>query len=107
MTPPASSSGALVAGIVAMKRRRIVRAFRNHGATSPETAMPLSEVGLSNKPLVRAMKRRRVIVDAGGDRFYLDNAREREVARTRRAFLVAVLVVVVVALLVFWRMGMI
>lgn len=101
-----SSSGAVAAGGVARKRKKIVRAFRENGATSPETARSLVEVGLSYSLLVHVMKLRHVIVNVGGDRFYLDTEREREVERARRV-VALVSVLALAAIIVFlWRMGL-
>ena len=103
---PVSGSGAVTAGIVTRKRRKIVRAFREHGATSPETARSLVEVGLSEGLLLHVMKLKHLIVNVGGDRFYLDTAREQAVERTRRAVVAVVALVVVVIVVVLWRMGL-
>ena len=103
---PASGSGAVAAGVIARKRRRIVRAFKKHGATSPETARSLTDVGLSEGLLVHVMKLKHLIVSVGGDRFYLDTAREQAVERTRRVVVAVVALVVVVIVVVLWRLGM-
>ena len=103
---PVSGSGAVTAGIVARKRRKMVRAFREHGATSPETAKSLTDIGLSEGLLPHVMKLKHLIVNAGGDRFYLDTAREQAVERTRRVVVAVVAVVVVVVVVVLWRMGL-
>ena len=106
MAPVVSGSGAVAAGVVARKRRKIIRAFREHGATSPETARTLAEVGLSEGPLLHVMKLRHVIVDVGGDRFYLDNAREQAAARTRGVVVAVVAFVIVAIVVVLWRMDL-
>lgn len=106
MAPPASGSGAVAAGLIARKRRKIIRAFREHGATSPETARSLAEVGLSEGLLLHVMKLRHLIVNVGGGRFYLDAARERAVERSRRVAIAVVTLVVVVVVIVLWRMGL-
>ncbi|MFH1688912.1 MAG: hypothetical protein ABIE42_01580 [Candidatus Eisenbacteria bacterium] len=95
-----------MAGVVARKRKRIIRAFREHGATSPETAKSLVEVGLSDGFLVHVMKLRHVIVNVGGDRFYLDTAREQAVERTRRVVLAVVVLLVAAIIVVLWRMSL-
>ena len=106
MAPVVSGSGAVAAGVVARKRRKIIRAFKAHGATSPETARSLVEVGLSEGLLLHVMKLKHLIVDVGGDRFYLDTARERAVERTRRVVVAVVALVVVVVVVVLWRMDL-
>jgi len=103
---PVSGSGAVAAGIVARKHRKIVRAFREHGATSPEKARTLADVGLSDGLLLHVMKLKHLIVSVGGDRFYLDTAREQVIDRTRRVVVAVIALVVVVIVVVLWRMGM-
>ena len=106
MAPVVSGSGAVAAGVIARKRKRIIRAFREHGATSPETARSLVEVGLSDGVLVHVMKLRHVIVNVGGDRFYLDQARDQAVERTRRVVVVVAALVVAAVIILLWRMGL-
>lgn len=106
MLPGVTASGAVAAGVVARKRKRIIRAFREHGAKSPEMARSLVEVGLSEGLLVHVLKLRHIIVDVGGDRFFLDIARERAVERARRVVAAVVVLVVAAVLIVMWRMGL-
>ena len=103
---PASGTGAVAAGVVARRRRKLIRAFREHGATSPETARSLTEIGLSEGPLVHIMKLKHVIVNVGGDRFYLDTAREQATERARRVVVAVAALVVVIVVVVLWRMGL-
>lgn len=53
------------------------------------------------------MKLRHVIVNVGGDRFYLDTARDQAVERTRRVVVVAAVLVVAIVIILLWRMGLI
>jgi len=106
MAPVASGSGAVAAGIIARKRRKIVRAFKEHGAISSETARSLADVGLSEGLLIHVMKLKHLIVSVGGNRFYLDTAREQAVDRTRRVVVAVIALVVVAIVIVLWRMGM-
>ena len=84
----------------------MIRAFREHGATSPETARTLADVGLSEGPLLYVLKLKHLIVSVGGDRFYLDTAREQAMDRSRRVVVAVVALVVVVVVVVLWRMGL-
>ena len=105
MPPVVGGSGAAAAGIIARKRKKIINAFKEHGATSPETARSLVEVGLSDSPLAHVMSLRHVIVNVGGDRFYLDTERAKAVERTQRV-VVLISILAVAAIFVFlWRMG--
>jgi hypothetical protein len=84
----------------------MIQAFKEHGATSPETARSLTEVGLSEGLLLHVMKLKHLIVSVGGDRFYLDTAREQASERTRRVVIAVLALVVVVIVVVLWRMGL-
>ena len=84
------------AAIISKKRRRIISAFRNAGATSSESARSLEDVGLSKSVLLEIQKLRGVLVEVAPNRFYLDEIREREVARFRRTLLAALVVFVIV-----------
>jgi hypothetical protein len=106
MAPVVSGSGAVAAGIIARKRRKIVRAFREHGATSADTARSLADVGLSEGLLLYVLKLKHLIVSVGGDKFYLDTAREQAVDRTRRIVVAVVALVIVAIVVVLWRMGL-
>lgn len=95
-----------MAAIVAKKRRRVIRAFAQAGATSPETAKTLEELGVHDSLILQVQKMRGVIVPVDGERFYLDEARELEVARKRRAIvLIAVAVILVLAWLLWSPSG--
>ena len=78
MFRPAGGGGRTIPGIVAR--------FRERGATSPEKAMTAQELGLPPR-FEEAMKRRLgatgIFVDVGG-RYYLDEARLKQVQEERR-----------------------
>lgn len=97
MIPP--GLGPIGPAIIARKRRHLIAAFRTHGATSPATARTLEELGLGHGTLVRIQEHRHVLVDAGNGRFYLDEAREAAVSRTRRLLLGAILLLAIGAVL--------
>lgn len=99
------ASSAVPAAIIAKKRKAIIRAFREAGATHRDAAKTLSEVGLPPSLLAEVLKLRRVLVEVGGGRFYLDSQREEEVAHARLAAAGVIVVVLLIALFVLWRMG--
>ncbi len=105
MAPVVSGSGAVGAALVARKRRIIVRTFVEAGATSPETAKTLDALGLRRNLLIHLLRRRHVLVDVGGGRFYLDVVREQEAAGTRRVVAAVIALCVVLAFLALWRTG--
>ncbi|MBP9897049.1 MAG: hypothetical protein KBF28_01625 [Gemmatimonadales bacterium] len=91
--------------LIARKRRQLIAAFRSHGATSPTTARTLEELGLGHGMLVRIQEHRHVLVDVGQGRFYLDEAREAAVSRTRRLILGAVMLVVAIGAMLLSQWG--
>jgi hypothetical protein len=101
----ATSTGAVPAAIVAMKRKAIIRAFRDSGATRPDAARTLQEVGLPPSLLTKVLKLRHVLVEVADGRFYLDTRREEETARTRRIIAALLTLALVVVLVVLWRTG--
>ena len=91
-----------MAAIVAKKRRRVIRAFAQAGATSPETAKTLDELGVHSSLILQVQKMRGVIVPVDGDRYYLNEARELEVARKRRVIVLIVIAVILVLAWLIW-----
>ncbi len=85
--------------IISGKRRHIIHAFREAGATSSENARSLEDVGLSKSVLLEVQKLRGILVKAGQNRFYLDEVREKKVMRFRR---ILVFTLFVLAALIAW-----
>jgi hypothetical protein len=103
LLPQVASS--VPAAIIAKKRKAIIKAFREAGATHREAAKTLSEAGLPPSLLAEVMKLRRVLVEVDDGRFYLDTQREEETANTRSVAVAVAAVVLIIILLVLWRMG--
>jgi hypothetical protein len=100
-----TSTSAVPAAIVAKKRNAIIRAFRESGATHPDAARTLQEVGLPPTLLAEVLKLRHVLVEVDGSRFYLDTRREEEITRTRGVIIALLVLALVVVLFVLWRTG--
>ena len=77
-----------------------MRRFHEAGADSPETAATLDQVGVRDSLVFRYLRSRGVVVDAGGERFYLDPDAERKFRQRRFAVGVSVLAVGLVVILV-------
>jgi hypothetical protein len=86
----------IAAVVISKKRRLIISAFQDAGATSPENAKLLEDIGLSKGVLLDVQKLRGVLVEVAPNCFYLDEEREREAARFRRMLVVVLLALVVV-----------
>ena len=93
----------VAAAVAARRRRKILEAFREAGALSAEQAVSSRRLGLRASPIFRRLVRSGVLVDCGGERYWLDEqaeARARHMRVQRVALLVAVAVVVLVV--AFW-----
>ncbi len=91
--------GPIGPALIARKRRQLLATFRTQGATTPASARTLEELGLDRGMLVRIQEYRHVLQDVGDGRYYLDEAREAAVSKTRRLVLGIVVVVAIAAVL--------
>ncbi len=88
------------------RQRRYIAIFREHGATSPDRAVTLGELGTGNSHIFRRLIAAGVFVPMPGERYYLSE-RGAEDFRQRQAqrvvwILAAVTMALVVALLILW-----
>lgn len=88
------------------RQRRYIAMFREHGATSPERAVTLSELGTHNSHIFRRLVASGVFVPMSGERYYLSE-RGAEDFRQRQAqvvvwVLAGLTMALVVALLIIW-----
>lgn len=95
----------IAAVVISRKRRALLDALRRAGATAPAGAVPLAQAGIEPSMLLEIQKLRGVVVDAGGGRFYLDEAREAEAATGRRILAAVLLAAIVVVLIVSFARG--
>jgi hypothetical protein len=73
-----------VAAVILARERRMVGRLRAAGAVSPEQARTLEELGISRGVILRRLRERAVVRQAGPDRFYLDEPSWEAVRRSRR-----------------------
>jgi hypothetical protein len=88
---------ALVLLVLAWRIRQTVSRFREAGVTAPEHAKSLSDLDIRDGKAIKLLRRRGVLVDAGTERYYLDEA-AYERWRKRRRIILAVMLGVVVLL---------
>ena len=60
------------AAVIILRRKRFIRRFREAGATTPERAIPFGEVGMRRSWIFNQMLSRGVFLEAGPDRYYMD-----------------------------------
>ncbi|MDQ6738690.1 MAG: hypothetical protein M3Z30_13455 [Gemmatimonadota bacterium] len=89
--------GAGVAAVIVAKERRIVEAFQSAGATSPERAIMVHDVGVGDGIALRRLRSHAVIREATPGHLYLDQEVWDALRRTRRRMMLVMLVV-----LLFW-----
>ena len=73
-----------VAAVILARERRMVNRLRTAGAVTPEQARTLEELGITKGVILRRLRERAVIRQAGPDRFYLDEPSWEAVRRSRR-----------------------
>jgi hypothetical protein len=69
--------------MIPRKRRKIIEAFRAAGADRAEKAVSLESIGLKKSNLMRLMTLKGSLVEAAPGQYYLDEAREADLARLR------------------------
>jgi len=91
------SVGAAIAG----KQNRYMRRFEDAGVTDAAGARTLEELGCRPSFVFRGLVRRRVFVEAPGNRFYIDLERAEAFRSRRQLVLLVALGLAVVTLLFF------
>lgn len=61
-----------VAAAIIIRQRRLVQQFLTAGATSPETARTLDDLGARDDHILHRLKQRAVVREAKPGRFYVD-----------------------------------
>ncbi|HEX5132317.1 MAG TPA: hypothetical protein VFX92_07510 [Candidatus Krumholzibacteria bacterium] len=84
-------AGAVAGAAVARRRRQILTAFRNAGATAPDRAVAETALDIRGDLLYRSMEKRGIIKKTAGGKVYLDERAEEEAQRVRRLIVAALL----------------
>lgn len=86
--------------IIAKKRRLIVKSFRDTEATSKESGRTLESLNIRNSLIIKIMKLKGVLVEAGEGRLFLDEVRE-EIVNRQRKFIVAAILIILAGVIIF------
>jgi hypothetical protein len=78
---------------VVMHQNRLMRRFRDAGATDPKAAVALPHIGCRNSWVFRRMAARGVFAETGEGRFYMDEDAARRFVELRRRRMLTFLVV--------------
>jgi uncharacterized membrane protein len=77
--------------IVHIIQKRIIRKFRDEGATHPRQAATLEAVGVKKSGQIKTLVKKKVLIAADENRYYLDeDAADQYFQKKRRAALIGV-----------------
>jgi len=88
------------AAIVAVKRRRIIRKFRDAQAFDEASAINAAEHNIRRSFIFKRLTSDGIILPAGKDLYFLDVVREKEVTKNRRKKLLLIGAALIVAALI-------
>ncbi len=91
-----------IAAVIRRKEREVVDDFRRGGATAPDSAKSLAELGLEDSWPVRRLQRRAVIREPQPGILYLDEEVWAAVRQTRRRVAIGFVTVFVLLLIAIW-----
>jgi hypothetical protein len=95
--------GAVAVAIVRRKEREVRDAFRSAGATNPQSAMSISDIGVDENLAFHRLKRNAVIRETGPSLFYFDeDVWQAFCAMRRRMLILLTVTVVLVGLVLFY-----
>ncbi|HWG09963.1 MAG TPA: hypothetical protein VN693_00480 [Rhodanobacteraceae bacterium] len=95
------AASAAAAAVIA-REKRIVREFREAGATSADKAVAAQDIGVHGRVAFKRLVEHAVLREAGNGRFYLDEQKWQALRRLRlRIVLIMLLLVALVGLSLF------
>jgi len=97
-----SNTGAMIGGVIAARRRKLIQKFRAAGATSPSTAMPLPSDAIFTSFIFKRLHNFGVLKETTNGRYYLDEAAEKALSKQRRIMLMVLLVIVLALVAIIW-----
>ena len=90
-----------VAVVLVAQERRIARQLRAAGATSPESARPLAELGVRDGLALGRLRRRGAVLEGGPGAYYLDESAYAATRSSRRAVILGLAAALVAAGVVY------
>lgn len=94
------------AAVIAMRRRRLIRRFREAGATTPEHAVTLEAIGERHNWVFNRMARAGVFLAAPDGRYFMDEAAATEYRHRCRVRACVGAALCLVVFLVLWLCGL-
>ena len=93
--------GAPAVAVIVAKEKRVVEAFRGARATSRDSAVRPTDIGVPDHFALRRLRQRAVLREGEPGKFYLDEASWEALQATRRRIGLAMLTIVLFAALYF------
>lgn len=87
------------AAIVFAIQKKIIRKFRDQCATDPRQAMTLESLNIRKRVAVKSLIKKKILVEAPDDRFYLDEEAAEELFKNRRWIFLIVIIFAIIGLL--------
>ena len=92
-----------IAAIIVARQNKYIRTFRQAGAVSAASSIHLSECSLRKSMIFDRLVRQGILVPAGNDRYYLDEAKEKETRRKRLPVVIIAMIILLIALLIIFN----
>ena len=92
------STVAIVA--IMARRKKLIRLFRNAGATAYHSSINIQQYGIRQSLPFKKLVREGLFVNAGDEKFYLDEEKEREAAMQRQKIILIILCIAILLMVV-------
>lgn len=87
--------------VIIARTRKYIRVFKRAMATTPGSAINIREHGINKSLIFNKLVRQHIIIKADNDQYYLDEKREHEVMKKKRAIVITVMaVMIIIAMLI-------
>jgi hypothetical protein len=83
------------AAVIVARQNKLIRRFREAGATTPKFARSLEDLGCRNSWIFRRLVTRGIFVETKPGRYFVDEFAADEFVRVRRTWALGVLAIVV------------
>jgi hypothetical protein len=87
--------------VIPIKIRKIIERFKQHGALTPDSALPLDKIGVSKRLVLRRLIRHGVIIETAPDKYYLDEKNLFIYNRNRRTRARIILIILIIAIAIY------
>jgi hypothetical protein len=87
--------------VIAIKIRKIIDRFKQHGAVNPDHAVYPDSIGISDNLLFRKLTRRGVIMETSPGKYYLNEENLLIYNRNRRTRATVVVLVIIIAFILY------